>query len=413
MPRQLHAYVTTLALLSLLSLVAPRAAEALETDQFTPPRRPLADVGPEVSREVMRRIEIAVARVNDRTARHLKRADAAGEGFWRRHHLREAERESGERALAAEVYRELAGPGLPECHLERWIRKHRFANGPARHEMSSARSVYGPSPLARSPFIVSLSPTVNVFGVYCGADKMGHLVQQGYQYFDTFIRAEERAASGTHAAALAAAVKRGVDQERGFYGLALVGVYSNADLAANYAGLKLYLNLTRPVSFGGPPRPALLVRENRRWVFNGDRSVSGGGVSRGADRSVEFLRPFVSDHFNEALNPPLFSRPTRETVRTRWRARGAEWAAFYGSTPPAEAKRLHALATWHGEPYGHSGFGSLVTALDTCFANARQPVRPPSSAAAPAAGARTPSRQLRRPAEPAHDRNSLGRIPVR
>ena len=41
--------------------------------------------------------------------------------------------------------------------------------------------------------------------------------------------------------------------------------------------------------------------------------------------------------------------------------------AFYGSTRRTETDRLRLLATWHGEPYGHSGFDALVTAADTCF----------------------------------------------
>jgi hypothetical protein len=194
------------------------------------------------------------------------------------------------------------------------------------------------------------------------------------------------------AAALAEAVRRGVRQESGFYGAMLVGVYSNADLAANYAGLKLYLNLTRPVRVGNYVRPALFILSKGQWVANIDalaqagpvRSVTGPPSQRRADG---FLRPFVSDHFNEALNPSRYKGPTRRTIRTRWQARAASWVAFYGSTRDAEAARLQRLATWHGEPYGHSAFDELVTAPDTCFDGAVPTPRPPRSSRRPTVAA--------------------------
>lgn len=367
-------------------LAGPRAADALETDQITVPPQRLADIGPELADEVLVRIDAAVARVNARAVSHARRADAA-HGFWRRHHLRERDRNLAEGVLAREVYRELAGAALPECRIERWVRTHPFRGsggdrGSARFEMSCGAGVYGASPLGRSPLLMSLSPTVNAFGVHFGADKVGHLFQQGYQYYERFAREEvraTRAGGDASAAALTGAVRRGVDQERGFYGAALVGVYSNADLAANYAGLKLYLNLTRAVRVGSAVRPPLFVLRDGAWVRDGAaRSRPGewgvqmpragtAGVAGDTTGAVAFLRPFVSDHFNESLNPSRYNQPTRATVRARWRQRSSAWVAFYGDSRQVEADRLARLATWHGEPYGHSGFDGLVTALDTCF----------------------------------------------
>src|SRR5688572_29273917 len=120
--------------LGLSTLAAPRKARALETDQFTPPPAPLADIGAELAAEVMREIDAAAARVNARAAGHAREADAARGGFWQRHHRRAVEREMTEQRLALEVYRALAGIGLPECNVERWVRGHRFAASPARFE---------------------------------------------------------------------------------------------------------------------------------------------------------------------------------------------------------------------------------------------------------------------------------------
>src|SRR5204863_9734778 len=105
---------------------------------------------------------------------------------------------------------------------------------------------------------------------------------------------------------------------------ALVGVYSNADLAANYAGLKFYLNLTRPVTIGRKTLPPVLVRDPRgQWALNPYRD----------GRPEDLLRPFISDHLNEALNPSRYSEQMRSTVQSRLRRRSDKLVAFYRETP--------------------------------------------------------------------------------
>src|SRR5688500_17734881 len=132
--------VTVLFLAGLCSAtVPPRAADALETDQFTVPPAPLADIGPELAAEVARRIDAAVGRLNARAAAHDVRA-ASARGFWQRHHLRERDRALTEQSLAREVYRELAGPWVPECRIEQWVRRQRFTRGPARFEVKPGDS---------------------------------------------------------------------------------------------------------------------------------------------------------------------------------------------------------------------------------------------------------------------------------
>ena len=142
----------------------------------------------------------------------------------------------------------------------------------------------------------------------------------------------------------------GVREESGFYGTRMTGVYSNADLAANYAGLKFYLNLTRPVRVGGAALPPLLVRDGSgNWAFNPAR------------RADESLRLLVGDHMNEALNPSQFDGVLRDTVRHRLKRRAGKLLDFYDTTPARERGRMVELSTWHGEAYGHSGFARVVT----------------------------------------------------
>jgi hypothetical protein len=79
-----------------------------------------------------------------------------------------------------------------------------------------------------------------------------------------------------------------------FFGLTMVGVYSNADMAANYAGLKFYLNLARPVVVNGRRLPPMLVKRQDLWELN-------------PALPANFLRPFITDHLNEAMNPSLYT----------------------------------------------------------------------------------------------------------
>jgi hypothetical protein len=173
-----------------------------------------------------------------------------------------------------------------------------------------------------------------------------------------------------------------VDQERGIFGEGLIGVFSNADLAANYAGLKFYLNLTRPVPVGGRALPPLLVRRNGGpWRLNPDRAAA------------DFLRPLVSDHFNEALNPSRFCDQMRPTVRANLRRRVDRVLAFYRTTAEQARAKVAELWTWHGEDYGHCRLDRVVTIADNCFVEAASTgVRPAAPAAARASARPAESR---------------------
>jgi hypothetical protein len=337
-------------------------ARALETDQFTVPDAPLADIGPELSPYVLATVWDVVQAANAKAQWHDAEARRTPWFFWRDYHRGKAAQYRGEDYLALRVYGALAGGGLPECKIEQWAQRlpPRTRGGERiAFPLTCARAVYGDSLFTKPLFLVDLSPTVNVYGTYMGTDKLGHLFQQGYEYFREFRR--EETGGGDEQRALARAVRLGVAQESGIFGEALIGVYSNADLAANYAGLKFYLNLTRTVEIGTRAIPPLLARgKGGVWMLN------AAGRGRGSE-SGELLRPFVSDHFNEALNPSRYSDQMRATVRANLRRRADRLVAFY-RTDLAESRRtLLELSTWHGEDYGHCRFDRVVTMADNCF----------------------------------------------
>jgi hypothetical protein len=227
--------------------------------------------------------------------------------------------------------------------MEAWARYGEFDRQPMKFDPWPGESVYGT--IYRPILMVIISPTINVNGVYFGSDKLGHVFEQGYQYYEVFTK--EMKESGDEAAAYRKAVKLGIDQENGFFGMTIDSVYSNADLAANYAGLKFYLNLTRPVVINGVRCEPMLVLENNQWRLN---------KAAGSD----FMRGYITEHLNEAKNPNKYGWPLRIGVRENVRKLAPRWMEFYGSTPGRERKRMVELTRWYGEEYGHSGFEKVV-----------------------------------------------------
>src|SRR6266550_4498514 len=88
--------------------------------------------------------------------------------------------------------------------------------------------------------LMTACPTIRLYGIDLGTDKIGHIFQQGFEYL---TRYEDALDGGTdEATAIAGAVHYGVRTELGLYGILLTGVYSNGDLAGNYAGFKFFRN---------------------------------------------------------------------------------------------------------------------------------------------------------------------------
>jgi hypothetical protein len=277
---------------------------ATETDQFTTPPTPLRDIGPELSRKIVEIIE------SDPTGR------------------------DPERVLSRWV-----GRNMVASRLVRWVRAMPVSGSPDRYLPPLTGSIYR---RVRSPVPRGFrynAPTVLVHGYYMGTDKIDHFFQQGHDYYARVSRIE--AAGGGTPEAIAAAVARGVRQEHKWFGTLASGVYSNGDLAANYAGMKFYLNLRRPVRIGDRVMPPLLIRTPEGWRLR-------PGVD--PDRLIE---PFLSNHLDESLNPSRY-RYGRDTIRFHVRARCMRWAQFYADRLDLVAAAGASFATaWFGEDYGH------------------------------------------------------------
>ncbi len=150
---------------------------------------------------------------------------------------------------------------------------------------SGHNSIYGNV----SPFIAliqyskGLSPTVSIDGVHLGLDKLTHFFGVGGLYLYV-AKQYESMEKGERAA-----IEFGKKVERTYWGTMATGVYSNADMVANYEGFRFLRGLFTDNTV--PEKPALLVWEE-----------DGPHLQRTFD-----IRDYVNDYWNEVFNPNSFS----------------------------------------------------------------------------------------------------------
>lgn len=301
-------------------------ARATETDQFTLPPRPLDDLGRDVGALVLDIVRAEVAELNERIAeRRLRdpRADLEARD---------------KRMFATHVY-EQTGVGVPEATMERIVRYGDYGNRNVRFAPSYFDTIYkwvaSPYPLSH---ITTNCPTIRLYGIDMGTDKLGHIFQTGYEYY-TFYE-DARAFGADEEKAIGRALGWGVLTEKGLFGIALTGVYSNGDLAGNYAGFKFFRNLFHEVKIGEVTLSPIVRSDGSRYIVDPARE------------NADLLRPFVTMHLNEALNPSrhLFSV---ERIRGYVRDRCANWAQQVPEfSEDWYRAQLEQAKTFFGEPYG-------------------------------------------------------------
>ncbi|MDQ2746475.1 MAG: hypothetical protein M3T96_04355 [Acidobacteriota bacterium] len=342
--------------LCLLLLISPSAAFAFETDQFNLPTAPLADIGAEVTEytrenigQVMDKINAEIkTRQNCLDDAAAKNCEPANRNRERLNYLR------SNAAVERGVFRRLGAGFPPFTASGSWMESHQFTAQPARYKTSRQESIYAVFP---SNYF-TISETVNLYGAQFGTDKIAHIFQQGYTYLRIYERASAKGLSKD--AAVKKACDWGRSSERTYYGNLVSGVYSNADLAANFAGFKFYQNLTGEILIGGTIKPPIFVPENGAWKFN-----------EAIDLSESLLKPFVTNHLNEALNSSIYTKffGLRNSVRAHVKNRAcAEWRNAYPASSKADFENNSTvLRTWFGEEYGFTANASFITIANTCF----------------------------------------------
>ena len=131
--------------------------------------------------------------------------------------------------------------------------------------------------------VLGITPTIKVNSVLIGKDKLGHFICQGLQYYREYVRQIKNGA--TDEEAKQKVLELGHELEMTSQGLTTDGVYSVADLAANWQGFTFWKNL-----FSGDNSYFLLIDGQHRLT----RKFS--------------LKDYVTHDFDEALNPSFFNK---------------------------------------------------------------------------------------------------------
>ena len=227
----------------------PGSALAYETDQMTNRGDPLSDSTEVLNREVN---------------------EAIGEI------VEEWQMGYDEMGFVNQIYRKIGGLHWVD-RIENWANK-----SPEVDRLDTPRfgSVFAGQPVwaVRVTALFGVGKTIRINDQLIGTDKLGHFISQGRKYYRRFIRygSEEKAA------------EQSVFTERAIFGQLANGIYSNADLVANYEGHRFYRSLFEDDIIDG--KPAILRWENDGWVIQ---------------REFDWA-DHVNEYWDEALNINYF-----------------------------------------------------------------------------------------------------------
>lgn len=220
------------------------------------------------------------------------------------------------------------------------------------------------------------SSTLMIDGVLLGTDKIVHFVHMGYLYFATYRSALSGGASQEESVRQAVDLGIGANpiSEKAFLGFFTTGVISNADLAANYVGMKFFINLTEPVQLRGQMHPPMLERDGEFFR-----------LAAHVNSHTDFFKAFVSDHWNEAFNPNAYQWGMGGLVQGAIAERCDDVLDWY-RTPDGRrmtrsefAAKLEEMRTYFGENYGNDNDPTkLVSPYSTCFDAQKGPAESPN-----------------------------------
>ncbi|MDH3745312.1 MAG: hypothetical protein OES47_09450 [Acidobacteriota bacterium] len=227
---------------------------AFETDQYLAADVELADSAGAINDFINSNVELVLDRVNGRNPEELECED-----------------------LPPRIYRRLF-QNMLSSRLRRFVKTSgeidRFPSDDVGGFGYTRRSIYRRPAF---PFIVPLSRTIQVGEVRFGIDKFGHVFGFGRRYYTRYRKHLQRGLSEEEA--LRRVVGWGLMMERYFVGGYADGVFSYADLEANFQGLRLARGLCEG------PRPHL-EQSDGLWRLT---------------RVIE-LQNYVNHDFDESIN---------------------------------------------------------------------------------------------------------------
>ena len=369
------------ALLAACGLMLTPAAQAHESEQYTLPiGRDFADLGPYFSRIFYDAIVGAVAETNAAISATLEGQPTA---------TPLAELHSSE-FIAGKVWEHIF-VAIPANELL----DAQLISEPVQSQFPGLVTMYRPmQSIYDDPLLViDLTKAVRTFfragtvsagGEVFGTDKLVHFINVGRIYHSKYERRIERGLPEQEAikSAIASTSRNLLTSEDGVLGIMTTGIHSNGDLAADFAGMQFYRNLTETIRIGSRTMPPMLVRDGHFWRVQ-------------VQADSDFLTAFITPHWNEVLNPNKFVRYTSGRIRTLMRERCADAIDWYrdGRGQPRGRAQFEAiereLATYYGVDYGHeANEKGAVTMAAVCFTG-QDTTAPPGRARSPDALGRT------------------------
>lgn len=246
----------------LLGLALGGVVHAYETDPFQNRAVPTADARVALNREVNRTLE--------EIATH-----------WRG--------PASEARMVDAIYRRIGGQHWVD-RLERWAMQ---SSEIEKLPTPRRRSIYAGQPFwaVRVAAVFGIGPSFRIGNAVVGSDKLGHFLSQGRKFWRRWQRSGDEAD----------AARRSAFTERAIFGSATTGVYSNADLVANYEGHRFYRSLFEDDII--PGKPAILIRSGAGWRVQ---------------REFDFA-DHVNPWWDEALYPNAYDRLLAPVMRERLR----------------------------------------------------------------------------------------------
>jgi ankyrin repeat protein len=349
--------VATVAALALPS----EPARAHETDQFSVPiGKQFADLSDYISNIAYDALTEGVEKTNSKIQKALARNASADE-------LAELH---GPDVIANDVYTSFPNAVVLIEDIENYVGRpaiqRKYPGRIVGYQEFSYIYDHNFFPLdPRQVFKIWRASTIKVNGVYLGTDKIGHFTDMGMNFYKRYRAAlkEGKSDEEARAAVIDFGTNDAILGERGLIGLVSSGVYSNADLASNWAGMKFYMNLTQPAIVGGEMREPMLVRDGEFWA-----------LAPYATKDSDFVLAFITEHFDEVLNPSLHTKGMRDSVTKAIEKRAGIVLAWYADAngmqraPEYFDERMEELRTYYGEDYGWwDDDGAIITVSKVCY----------------------------------------------
>ncbi len=183
--------------------------------------------------------------------------------------------------------------GALNTSLELWVEENRHIDrvpsfGTAS-DTYSQESIYAPELKFFGLWPTTVDSTINIAGIYIGAEKLSHFLGSGYEYYQKYLQVIS--STGSEEEAQLEAIRWGIELEASIIGIWAVGIFSYADLEANYQGFVFAKDLCSQ---------KLLQYHSGHWQMK---------------KQVD-IRHYVNPNWDEAYNPNSYVAKRQKNIET-------------------------------------------------------------------------------------------------